>query len=145
MDLEENVDVFYWFKSVHLCRPGVWVSLVFFNLSPKVNLPPNSQVSPDNLLFLYRVMAELCGIKRNISSEINIWSHEVQIWPKSWKTKQSHQPRRVNGALWTNMWYSSSFSKLCTPWEPLQVIYLYIDIFTTFITEIKSVLCMWRT
>ena len=23
--------------------------------------------SPDNLLFLYRVMAELCGIKRNIS------------------------------------------------------------------------------
>ena len=26
MDLEENVDVFYWFKCVHLCRPGVWVS-----------------------------------------------------------------------------------------------------------------------
>jgi protein tyrosine phosphatase len=45
MDLEDNVDVFYWFKSVHLCRPGVWVS-------------------PDNLLFLYRVMAELCSIKR---------------------------------------------------------------------------------
>ena len=42
------------------------------------------QVSPDNLLFLYRVMAELCGIKRNISksisstTEINIW---VQIFP----------------------------------------------------------------
>jgi len=59
MDLEENVDVFYWFKCVHLCRPGVWVS-------------------PDNLLFLYRVMAELCGIKRTVaknissSSEINI-------------------------------------------------------------------------
>ena len=23
MDLEDSVDVFYWFKSVHLCRPGV--------------------------------------------------------------------------------------------------------------------------
>jgi len=45
MDLEDNVDVFHWFKCVHLCRPGIWVS-------------------PDNLLFLYRVMAELCSIKR---------------------------------------------------------------------------------
>ena len=30
---------------VHLSRPGVWVS-------------------PDNLLFLYRVMAELCSINK---------------------------------------------------------------------------------
>ena len=45
MDLEDSVDVFYWFKSVHLCRPGVWVS-------------------PDNLLFLYRVTAELCSINK---------------------------------------------------------------------------------
>lgn len=48
MDLEDNVDVFYWFKSLHLCRPGIWVS-------------------PDNLLFLYRVMAELCSIKRSLN------------------------------------------------------------------------------
>ena len=44
MDLEDSVDVCYWFKSVHLCSPGVWVS-------------------PDNLFFLYRVTAELCSIK----------------------------------------------------------------------------------
>ena len=43
--MQDCVDVFYWFKSVHLCRPGVWVS-------------------PDNLLFLYRVMAELCSINK---------------------------------------------------------------------------------
>eukprot|EP00092_Neocalanus_flemingeri_P005720 GFUD01006160.1.p1 GENE.GFUD01006160.1~~GFUD01006160.1.p1 ORF type:complete len:1193 (+),score=156.97 GFUD01006160.1:67-3645(+) len=59
MDLEDNVDVFYWFKSVHLCRPGVWVS-------------------PDNLLFLYRVMAELCSI--NKTSDQPIFSNiEVNI------------------------------------------------------------------
>lgn len=59
MDLEDSVDVFYWFKSVHLCRPGVWVS-------------------PDNLLFLYRVMAELCSI--NKISEQPIFSNiEVNI------------------------------------------------------------------
>ena len=32
MDLEENVDVFYWFKCVHLCRPGVWVSLMTISI-----------------------------------------------------------------------------------------------------------------
>jgi len=52
MDLEDHIDVFYWFKSVHLCRPGVWVA-------------------PDNLLFLYRVMAELCSIKKNGLAPIN--------------------------------------------------------------------------
>ena len=59
MDLEDSVDVFYWFKSVHLCRPGVWVS-------------------PDNLLFLYRVMAELCSINK-ISDQPILSNIEVNI------------------------------------------------------------------
>ena len=59
MDLEDSVDVFYWFKSVHLCRPGVWVS-------------------PDNLLFLYRVMAELCSINK-ISEQPILANIEVNI------------------------------------------------------------------
>ena len=59
MDLEDSVDVFYWFKSVHLCRPGVWVS-------------------PDNLLFLYRVMAELGSINK-ISEQPILANIEVNI------------------------------------------------------------------
>ena len=42
MDLEENVDVFYWFKCVHLCRPGVWVSKaqkIDYFLEVKLYLP----------------------------------------------------------------------------------------------------------
>jgi len=54
LDTEEWVDIFHWFKCVHLARPGVWVS-------------------PDNLLFLYRVMGELCTINKGTlaTSDIN--------------------------------------------------------------------------
>lgn len=60
MDLEENVDVFYWFKVLHLCRPGIWVS-------------------PDNLLFLYRVMAELCSIKRTVTKSSHLIASNNQL------------------------------------------------------------------
>ena len=44
MDCESHVDVYYWFKTVHNHRPGVWVS-------------------PDNILFVYKVMEQLCSGK----------------------------------------------------------------------------------
>ena len=67
----------YWHQIRANCIPDIF--FVFIKIHLKL-----LQVSPDNLLFLYRVMAELCGIKRNISksisstTEINIW---VQVFP----------------------------------------------------------------
>ena len=69
----------YWHQIRANCIPDIF--FVFIKIHLKL-----LQVSPDNLLFLYRVMAELCGIKRNISksisstTEINIW---VQIFAQS--------------------------------------------------------------
>ena len=53
MDLEENVDVFYWFKCVHLCRPGVWVSLVSFRVREKyqVHVKLDSRMSVWNTFY----------------------------------------------------------------------------------------------
>jgi len=66
LDTEEWVDVFYWFKCVHLARPGVWVS-------------------PDNLLFLYRVMGELCTINKGALASSDI------------STNTSTLPRAITG------------------------------------------------
>ena len=52
--LQGCVDVYYWFRSVHLSRPGVWIS-------------------PDNISFLYRVLSELCSIARTRADWVMWW------------------------------------------------------------------------
>ena len=52
--LQGCVDVYYWFRSVHLSRPGVWIS-------------------PDNIRFLYRVLSELCSIARTRADWVMWW------------------------------------------------------------------------
>ena len=60
LDCESHVDVYYWFRTIHESRMGVWVS-------------------PDNLLFVYRVLDELCSVKNVAESKAQCKHGQVII------------------------------------------------------------------